>query len=207
MITNKKKSESTETKCCDEKSPCVPTNVNNDDSDSDNKKAVLALAMTESLAEIEGKKQEQQQSNNKLSSEFTISDMDETTTNDNDVDSHRGYFRHSKSIDNIQSNSSDGDGRVQSYTTAVFPALMPPSQQQSMESKIQAGLFTNSLISVSDLLTGNYDPEIINNIDRVHPNSDRWFCYNCTLRDDKWGMMKHLCKHNKRKTKKESESK
>jgi hypothetical protein len=68
-------------------------------------------------------------------------------------------------------------------------------------------LFTNPLISKSDLSTGNYNPEIINNIDRVHPNSDRWFCHNWTLRDDKWGMMKHLCKHNKkRKMKEEKEN-
>ena len=58
--------------------------------------------------------------------------------------------------------------------------------------------YNNPLISESDLsIGGQYDPEIINNIHRVHPNSDRWFCYNCTLRDDKWGMIRHLCKHNK----------
>jgi hypothetical protein len=63
-------------------------------------------------------------------------------------------------------------------------------------------LYNNPLISESDLsICGPYDPEIINNIDRVHPNSDRWFCYNCNFRDDKWGMMRHLCKHNKRNTK------
>jgi hypothetical protein len=81
----------------------------------------------------------------------------------------------------------------------------PPTtlySQQSIKLKIEAGLFTNPLISNSDLAIGEpYDPEIINNIDRVTPNSDRWFCYNCTLRDDKWGMMKHLCRHNKRKAK------
>jgi hypothetical protein len=129
------------------------------------------------------------------------------------IDSHRGYFRHSKyntkaevASNNIQSDSAESGGTtLSSSVTTAFPAITSPLQQQSMESKIQAGLFTNSLISVSDLLTGNYDPEIINNIDRVHPNSDRWFCYNCTLRDDKWGMMKHLCKHNK-KRKKETEA-
>ena len=40
--------------------------------------------------------------------------------------------------------------------------------------------YNNPLISESDLsIGGQYDPEIINNIHRVHPNSDRWFCYNC----------------------------
>jgi hypothetical protein len=76
------------------------------------------------------------------------------------------------------------------------------SSEQPKGLKIQTGLFTNPLISESDLSTGSYKSEVINNIDRVHPNSDRWCCYNCTLRDDKWGMMRHLCKHNK-KTKKE----
>jgi hypothetical protein len=200
-----KKLES-ETKCCDEKSPCVPTNINND-YNSDNDK-VLSLATTESLAEIEGKKQEQQQPDNKFSSysssEF-ISDTEETNTNNNDVDSHRGYFRHSRNYRTaeIASNNIQSDSASETtLSSSAFKALMPPLQQQSMESKIKAGLFTNSLISISDLLTGNYEPDIINNIDRVHPNSDRWFCYNCTLRDDKWGMMRHLCRHNKRKIKK-----
>jgi hypothetical protein len=70
------------------------------------------------------------------------------------------------------------------------------SKSISLRKKIDVGLFTNSLISESDLLTGNYNPEIINNIDRVHPNSDRWFCNHCTMRGDKWFMMKHPCKNN-----------
>ncbi len=58
--------------------------------------------------------------------------------------------------------------------------------------------YNNPLISESDLKdpTGyEYDPEIINNIHRFG-NSDRWFCDNCTLRDNKFGMMRHPCKHN-----------
>ena len=58
-------------------------------------------------------------------------------------------------------------------------------------------LFNNPLISEEDLKdpTGyQYDPEIINNIHRFG-NSDRWFCDNCILRDDKFGMMRHPCKH------------
>jgi hypothetical protein len=67
--------------------------------------------------------------------------------------------------------------------------------------------FNNPLISKSDLATGNYNPKIINNINKLYPNSDRWFCTNCTFIDDKWGMMKHLCKHNKKKKdKKEKDS-
>ena len=33
-------------------------------------------------------------------------------------------------------------------------------------------------------------------IHRIHPKSDIWECDNCTLRDDKWGMIRHPCKHN-----------
>jgi hypothetical protein len=122
-----------------------------------------------------------------------------STSIDGNLDSHKGENPHGKNntaeiANNIQSDSNDPP------LSSTFIALMP--LQQSMESKIQAGLFTNPLISESDLSSGSYNSEVINNIDRVHPNSDRWFCYNCTLRDDKWGMMKHLCRHNK-KTKKE----
>ena len=92
-------------------------------------------------------------------------------------------------------------------SSSKVPTSSTTPSQQSMALKIQAGLFTNPLISESDLLTGNYDPEIINNIDRVHPNSDHWFCNGCTLKDDKWGMMRHLCRHNKKRNnnKKENE--
>lgn len=90
----------------------------------------------------------------------------------------------------------------------AFTPFTPSHPDKSMESKVIQPrlLFTNPLISKSDLATGNYYPEIINNIDRVNPNSDHWFCYNCTLRDDKWGMMRHLCKHNKKKNKKEKKN-
>ena len=66
----------------------------------------------------------------------------------------------------------------------------PPSTEP------KPSLFNNPLISEADLTDPNgfqYDPEIINNIDRFG-NSDRWFCDKCTLRDDKFGMMQHPCK-------------
>jgi hypothetical protein len=147
-----------------------------------------------------------------ITSDNTTTGKTTSTSIDSNLDSHRGENSHSKNntttevaSNNIQSDSANGGTTLPSSSaTAAFSALMPPSQQQSMESKIQAGLFTNPLISESDLsIGGPYDPEIINNIDRVHPNSDRWLCYNCTLRDDKWGMMRHQCRHNKRKMKKE----
>jgi hypothetical protein len=68
-------------------------------------------------------------------------------------------------------------------------------------SKIELGLFTNPLISESDLTQEDYDydPEIINNIGRFE-RSDSWFCNNCILKGDKWFMMKHPCNtHKKRK--------
>jgi hypothetical protein len=75
---------------------------------------------------------------------------------------------------------------------------LPPSQHYIL-SKIKAGFFTNSLISEPDLLLGNdnydFDPNIINNIDRIK-GTDRWFCKNCTIKEDKWFMMKHPCKNN-----------
>ena len=37
---------------------------------------------------------------------------------------------------------------------------------------------------------------IPDSIHRIHPNSDIWKCDNCALRDDKWGMIRHLCKYN-----------
>ena len=62
-------------------------------------------------------------------------------------------------------------------------------------SKIEAELFTNSLISVSDV-SANYEyrPEIINNISKFE-GTDHWFCKNCNIKGDKWFMMKHPCKN------------
>jgi hypothetical protein len=67
----------------------------------------------------------------------------------------------------------------------------------SLREKIEAGLFTNPLISESDLTSQDYDydPEIINNITRNH-GSDSWSCKftKCKLTGDKWFLMKHPCK-------------
>ena len=75
---------------------------------------------------------------------------------------------------------------------------LSPSQQSNL-SKIKTGLFTNPLISESDLLLANdnydYDPKIINNIYRFEGN-DHWFCKNCAMKGDKWFMMKHPCNNN-----------
>ncbi|HSF51250.1 MAG TPA: hypothetical protein VLA74_10860 [Nitrososphaeraceae archaeon] len=124
-----------------------------------------------------------------------------TTKNDTNIDTKPNT--HSSEVSYVSYPSYNTTNTKDQEPSAEIPDVAI-SSQQSMQLKIQAGLFTNPLISESDLLTGNYDPQVINNIDRVHPDSDRWFCNNCTLRDDKWGMMRHLCKHNK-KTKKETE--
>ena len=54
--------------------------------------------------------------------------------------------------------------------------------------------FNNPLIFEDDFEPGyNYNSEIINNIDRFR-GTDHWFCMNCTMKGDKWFMMKHHCK-------------
>ena len=77
-------------------------------------------------------------------------------------------------------------------------STLTPSQQFIL-SKIKARFFTNTLISESDLLLANdnydYDPNIINNIDRFE-GTDPWFCKNCNIKGDKWFMMKHPCNNN-----------
>ena len=71
------------------------------------------------------------------------------------------------------------------------------SKTISLREKIDAGLFTNPLISESDLTSQDYDydHEIINNITRNH-GSDRWYCMfkKCKVTGDKWLLMKHPCK-------------
>ncbi len=76
--------------------------------------------------------------------------------------------------------------------------VLTPSHSNSSSIIVKQGEFNNPLISESDLNTGNYDPKIINNLDRFK-GTDRWFCKNCTMKEDKWFMMKHPCKNNKNK--------
>jgi hypothetical protein len=113
---------------------------------------------------------------------------------DNNVDySHKGKNGDSKN------NTAEIDNNIQStfpITNSLSPAFeVSPTLQQ--HSKI---LFNNPLIVESDLSIGgyNYDPEIINNIDRFD-GSDQWFCNNCSIKGDKWFMMKHICYNTKRR--------
>ena len=172
-----------------------PTNNNNDDDQltSETNSKNTSVCCDENTPCVPTKEDYEKIIN---SNENKMMIVDTSNYKNYDTDLHKGENRHSKNdtgvSNNIQSNS------VSTLPSSAFTMLIP-SQQSHNNKK----LFTNPLISESDLsIGGPYDPEIINNINRVHPNSDRWFCYNCTLRDDKWGMMRHLCKHNK-KTKKE----
>jgi len=65
-------------------------------------------------------------------------------------------------------------------------------------------VYDNPLITESDLAGYNYDPKIINAIYRFE-GTDRWGCKHCTMRGDKWFMMKHICKHNKKSNKNDEE--
>jgi hypothetical protein len=88
-----------------------------------------------------------------------------------------------------------------SYLSPLSPIEIDPvtglTPSQRIISKIERRLFTNPLITESDLTTQNYDydPEIINNIKRNH-GSDRWYCMfkKCNVTGDKWLLMKHQCK-------------
>ncbi|HSF51355.1 MAG TPA: hypothetical protein VLA74_11390, partial [Nitrososphaeraceae archaeon] len=122
------------------------------------------------------------------------SNISNTNNNSNDYQNHQNQIIDSLVLVNGNHKKEKSNSTPFSYAFTPFT----PSHANKSITLIdgEVGLFTNPLISKSDLATGNYDPEIINNIDRVHPNSDRWFCHNCTLRDDKWGMMKHPCSKN-----------
>ncbi len=98
---------------------------------------------------------------------------------------------HSSEVSYVSYPSCDTTNTKDQESSSEIPYVAISSQQSNNKK-----LFNNPLISESDLLTGNYDPQVINNIDRVHPHSDRWLCYNCTMRGDKWFMMKHPCKNN-----------
>jgi len=100
-------------------------------------------------------------------------------------------------LSRVSFNTQDLRHQKQTTTTAVIEE----SKTMSLREKIEAELFTNPLISESDLLADqdyDYDPEIINNIGRFEW-SDRWFCNNCTMKGDKWFMMKHPCNNHKKR--------
>jgi hypothetical protein len=95
-------------------------------------------------------------------------------------------------LSRVSFNTQDLRHQKQTTTTAI-----EESKTMSLREKIDAGLFTNHLISESDLTSQDYDydPEIINNITRNH-GSDRRYCMfkKCKVTGDKWLLMKHPCK-------------
>ena len=103
--------------------------------------------------------------------------------------------RYDDTDDTLQASGEISEISPQSSSSSTIVISSIP---QSTLSKIKAGLFTNQLISVSDLLADedyDYDPGIINNITRNH-GSDRWYCMfkKCNVTGDKWLLMKHPCK-------------
>ena len=82
------------------------------------------------------------------------------------------------------------------------PSPIHPTNVNKQEEEPKL-LFNNSLISEVDLKDPcgyQYDPDIINNIDRFG-NSDQWFCKNkdCKVKGDKWLLMKHNCNYKNKK--------
>ena len=152
----------------------------------------------------------------------TCDTFTEDTNSNSDNNSTKDSSKTLESIDNdeekTQGNDSLGlktsgtiDKKTGAYSLELSQvSLLSPNPakldkletpRQRILSKIELGLFTNPLISESDLTLEDYDydPGIINNIERFGW-SDRWFCNNCSMKDDKWFMMKHPCNtHKKRK--------
>ena len=108
---------------------------------------------------------------------------DSNSSNNNNNNNSNDYQNHQNQIIDSLVLVNGDHKKEQSNNTPFSNAFTPftPSHTNKSITSIdgEAGLFTNPLISKSDLSTGNYNPEIINNIDRVYPNSDRWFCHNC----------------------------
>ena len=103
-------------------------------------------------------------------------------------------------IDNVAykvASKENEENQAQKTDFGRYGAIDATIHSMSMREKIDAGLFTNPLISAEDLLLENYpyEPDIINNIFRPE-KWGLWSCNNCPEKDDKWGMMKHACKHN-----------
>ena len=92
-------------------------------------------------------------------------------------------------VDSISVNEDQNIEEFKNNSTSLSDAFTVLTPSHSIED------FNNPLISESDLSTGTYDPKIINSIDRIK-GTDRWFCKNCTIKADKWFMMKHPCNNN-----------
>lgn len=124
-----------------------------------------------------------------------ISDNINTDSNlDNDRDqSHIGSNKQGE----LNDTTTLSEGKSQSLTSIQKNFSINKNQtsdrSDTSDRKLIDKEYNNSLITVADLATGSYDPQIIHNIDRFK-GTDRWFCNNCTMRGDKWFMMKHPCR-------------
>lgn len=93
-------------------------------------------------------------------------------------------------IDSILENEDQNIEEFKNSSSPLSDAFTVLTPSHSIEE------FNNPLISEDDFEPGyNYNSEIINNIDRFR-GTDHWFCMNCTMKGDKWLMMKHHCKKN-----------
>jgi hypothetical protein len=111
-----------------------------------------------------------------------------------------------KQIDNNNNNYKSDNQIVDSYSVNNNTHTLQKSQesQKSQQSPLNNNntnikKFNNHLISESDLQDPcgyQYDPEIINNIDRFG-NSDQSYCKknDCKVRGDKWHLMRHNCRY------------
>ena len=129
--------------------------------------------------------------------EPTSNDEGKTRENDNPELKTDNYSDKKWDSSSLEVSEVSGVSRMTFNTYDRRDETTEESKTLSLREKIDAGLFTNHLISESDLTSQDYDydPEIINNITRNH-GSDRWYCMfkNCKMTGDKWLLMKHPCK-------------
>ena len=111
---------------------------------------------------------------------LSLSDISDTTDKQNLKNSEKPYSNITKNIFNNKKSVSDisdiSDSIIDQKTTEI--------------------VYDNPLIAESDLIGYNYDPKIINAIYRFE-GTDRWGCNHCTMKGDKWFMMKHPCNNKK----------
>jgi len=132
----------------------------------------------------------------KLSNSILSMNNDQSQDKSEGDKDHIIDYSHIAENGDSRNNTANVDNDIQSKSNSSIkylsdiPTLFPISYQYNKK------LFNNPLISVSDLSIcegHNYDPEIINNIDRFE-GTDSWFCNNCNTKGDKWFLMRHPCK-------------
>jgi hypothetical protein len=51
----------------------------------------------------------------------------------------------------------------------------------------------------SDTTNYNIPNNLTDNLYRLYKGSDKWACSRCTYTGDKWNMLEHICKNDKKK--------